>query len=95
MQNCVKLCECQYGNYIMQHILEKPSAEKTQLLNVLRDNFVALSLNKFARYMSLVVWTVLKAISNVTEKSVIFGTAEYRKEVLDVLLSNTGNPNDQ
>lgn len=50
MGSALKCCESQYGNYIMQYILEKgPQAEKGMLLDVLRDNFVRLSMNKFAR----------------------------------------------
>ena len=54
MAKCLECCESQYGNYIMQHILEKgPHTEKETLLEVLRVNFVRLSLNKFARYSIL------------------------------------------
>ena len=50
MENAIKLCECQYGNYIMQYILKSgPLSERTQLYEIIRDNFVSLSLNKFAR----------------------------------------------
>jgi len=80
MDNVVQLCECQYGNYIMQHILEKgPSTEKDMLLAALRDNIIKLSLNKFA--------------SNVTEKSIIFGDMEYRKQVLNILVKDNSDGN--
>lgn len=50
MSSALKCCESQYGNYITQYILEKgPMAQKNQLLDVLKDNFVRLSMNKFAR----------------------------------------------
>ncbi len=50
MAKCMECCESQYGNYIMQHILEKgPGTEKETLLEVLKNNFIRLSLNKFAR----------------------------------------------
>ena len=46
----IPLCECQYGNYIMQHLIEKgPESEKEVLYEVIKKNFVKLSQNKFAR----------------------------------------------
>jgi pumilio RNA-binding family len=79
MGNVIKLCECQYGNYIMQHILEKgPPHEKEILLDTVKDNFIKLSLNKFA--------------SNVTEKSVINSSPEFRKELVNLLLKD--NPDN-
>ena len=49
-ENIIHLCECQYGNYIIQHILELgPSEEKKFLLESIKRNFIKLSLNKFAR----------------------------------------------
>jgi len=74
MAKCMECCESQYGNYIMQHILEKgPHTEKETLLEVLKNNFIRLSLNKFA--------------SNVTEKSAIHANAEFRSAVADVLVN--------
>lgn len=65
MENLVSLCECQYGNYIMQYILENGlESEKKKILKVVKDHFVQLSLNKFA--------------SNVTEKSIIFSDLDYK-----------------
>jgi len=74
MKNCLQCCQCQYGNYIMQHLLEKgPQKEKDQLLTQLQPNFVRLSMNKFA--------------SNVTEKSVLHGSMDFKRGVKDVLLN--------
>jgi pumilio RNA-binding family len=73
MGSIIPLCECQYGNYIMQHLLEKgPEPEKEVLYEAIRKNFIKLSQNKFA--------------SNVTEKSVTFGSMEFRRQVLIVLM---------
>lgn len=75
MSSALKCCESQYGNYITQYILEKgPQAQKIQLLDVLKDNFVRLSMNKFA--------------SNVTEKSVKHGTPEFRRDVVTTLCNS-------
>jgi len=50
MNKAIECCQCQYGNYIMQHLLERgPQAEKDMLLEILKKNFVKLSMNKFAR----------------------------------------------
>lgn len=50
MDNIIRLSECQYGNYIIQHILEKGSTEeKDKVLNTIKQSFVDLSVNKFAR----------------------------------------------
>lgn len=50
IENCVKLFEDQYGNYIMQYILEKgPAVQKNILFKIIKDNFITLSFNKFAR----------------------------------------------
>jgi len=74
MGSIIPLCECQYGNYIMQHLLEKgPEPEKDILFETIRKNFIKLSQNKFA--------------SNVTEKSVIYGSMEFRRNVLNVLMN--------
>ena len=41
MSNLIRLCECQYGNYIMQYILEKgPPVEKNEILGIVREHFV-------------------------------------------------------
>lgn len=75
MAKCLECCESQYGNYIMQHILEKgPHSEKDTLLDVLKNNFVRLSLNKFA--------------SNVVEKSAIHANGEFRQHVIEVLITS-------
>ena len=50
MANTYQCCQCQYGNYLMQFILEKgPQEEKEILLQVLKKNFIKFSLDKFAR----------------------------------------------
>ena len=50
MDNIIRLSECQFGNYIIQHILEKgPPVEKEKVLSAIKQGFVDLSINKFAR----------------------------------------------
>lgn len=72
----VPLCKCQFGNYIMQYIVEKgPNEEKNAVLSIVKDNFVSLSLDKFA--------------SNVVEKTIRSSNEFYRKEVLEILQEPT------
>jgi len=55
-------------------LLEKgPQEEKDILFETVRKNFIKLSKNKFA--------------SNVTEKSVFFGTMEYKRQILTLLMN--------
>jgi len=50
MDNIIRLSECQFGNYIIQHIIEKgPPIEKEKVLSTIKQGFVDLSVNKFAR----------------------------------------------
>ena len=50
MDNIIRLSECQFGNYIIQHIIEKgPILEKDKVLSTIKQGFVDLSVNKFAR----------------------------------------------
>lgn len=51
MENIIRLSECQFGNYIIQHIIEKgPLEEKEKVLSTIKQGFVDLSVNKFARF---------------------------------------------
>lgn len=68
----VPLCKCQFGNYIMQYIVEHgPVEEKNAVLATVKGNFINLSLDKFA--------------SNVVEKAIRNSNDFYRKELLQVL----------
>lgn len=72
LEMVVPLCKCQFGNYIMQYIVEHgPVEEKNAVLAVVKANFINLSLDKFA--------------SNVVEKAIRNSNDFYRKELLQVL----------
>ena len=59
MENNKKLCECQFGNYIMQHIIEKgPSPQKEKVLQTVKAHFVEFSTNKFARHIYIYYWII-------------------------------------
>ena len=58
MNKSVALCFCQFGNYIMQHLIMKGSQKiKEEIMDQVKNDFVQLSNNKFA--------------SNVMEKIII------------------------
>lgn len=78
MERTVSLCYCQFGNYIMQHLIVKGSEKvRTQILSDITPDFINLSNNKFA--------------SNVMEKAVINSTATFRETVTDQILNiNSG-----
>ncbi|KAI5159888.1 pumilio RNA-binding family [Nematocida ausubeli] len=77
ISNAKLLVEDQYGNYVIQHILEKGThAHKRKIITDLSDNIAEYSTHKFA--------------SNVMEKCVICGTMEDRKHMLKQLKSAVG-----
>ncbi|KAI5191915.1 pumilio RNA-binding family [Nematocida minor] len=77
INNAKLLVEDQYGNYVIQHILEKGThAHKRKIISDLSDNIAEYSTHKFA--------------SNVMEKCVVCGTPEDRKHMLRQLRSAVG-----
>ena len=69
----LKLCTCEYGNYIMQHLIKNgPVKQKASLLKVLEKNFYKLSIQKCG--------------SHVTEKSLMYSNDQYKQNVLNELM---------
>jgi hypothetical protein len=67
------LVQDQYGNYVVQHVLEHGRPEdRERVINCVRGQVLALSRHKFA--------------SNVVEKCVMHGTPETRQQMLDEVL---------
>ena len=68
--NVVSLVQDQYGNYVVQHVLEhgRPQ-DKHEVIKLLRGKILQLSQHKFA--------------SNVVEKVVEFGTLEHRAWIVE------------
>ncbi len=63
----------QYGNYVIQHILEKGKiADKAFVISKVKGNVLMMSKHKFA--------------SNVVEKCVSFGTTQDRQDILDEVI---------
>ena len=79
----IPLCKCLYGNYIMQYlVVHGPLEERNKILSDIKNNFVVLSLDKFA--------------SNVVEKAIINCNDQYRREILKILESpHVGEGNTQ
>jgi hypothetical protein len=70
----VNLIQDQYGNYVIQHIVEKGRpADKEFIIGKIKGNVMIMSKHKFA--------------SNVVEKCVTFGSPKDRQEILDEVLS--------
>ncbi|KAL3523846.1 hypothetical protein ACH5RR_016680 [Cinchona calisaya] len=76
MQSVCMLAQDQYGNYVVQHVLEhgKPE-ERTCIINKLIGQIVQMSQQKFA--------------SNVVEKCLTFGTPEERQTLVNEMLGST------
>jgi len=68
------LIQDQYGNYVIQHILERGKpADKAQIIDKIRGNVLQLSKHKFA--------------SNVVEKCVAHGSKEIRQDLIEEVIS--------
>jgi len=74
IQSCYGLVQDQYGNYVIQHVLEKGRKEDQQMMiQKLLPQLVPFSLHKFA--------------SNVVEKCVAFANSDQRREILREVLT--------
>jgi mRNA-binding protein PUF3 len=74
MQNILDLCQNQYGNYVIQNIIEKQEIGKIiSILEVLKGIIFEFSLHKYG--------------SNVIEKLLIYGNARVRKEIINEVLT--------
>lgn len=60
----VELSQCQYGNYVMQHIVSNSKEYKGRVEEIFLNNFILLSINKYA--------------SNVIEKVIKLASPDYR-----------------
>jgi hypothetical protein len=68
------LSQCQYGNYIMQHIILKCQAYRVKALKVVYENFIKLSFNKYA--------------SNVIEKVIKSSDLEYIEKLAQLVIDS-------
>ena len=60
----VELSQCQYGNYVMQHIVTHSKEYKAIIEDIFLAHFIQLSCNKYA--------------SNVIEKVIQLASMEYK-----------------
>jgi len=73
LQATTSLVQDQYGNYVVQHVLEHGSpADKSQIIQQLEGKILQLSQHKFA--------------SNVIEKCVQYGTYQERNWIIDEVI---------
>lgn len=86
LKSTLNLVQDQYGNYVVQHILEHGKSEdKEEIMRHLKGKILPLSQHKFA--------------SNVIEKCVMYGSYEDRQMILDEIIQtdvtineNSDNP---
>ncbi|KTW25619.1 hypothetical protein T552_03479 [Pneumocystis carinii B80] len=65
----------QYGNYCIQHIIEKGEPhDRSKVISVVKENILKFSKHKFA--------------SNVVEKCITYGTDEEKKLLIDEIMEN-------
>nr|XP_009795321.1 PREDICTED: pumilio homolog 3-like [Nicotiana sylvestris] len=75
LQSVCMLAQDQYGNYVVQHVLEHGNPEeRTSIINKLMGQIVQMSQQKFA--------------SNVVEKCLSFGTPEERQTLVNEILGS-------
>mmetsp|Transcript_4076 Transcript_4076/g.5978 ORF Transcript_4076/g.5978 Transcript_4076/m.5978 type:complete len:901 (+) Transcript_4076:229-2931(+) len=76
------LVQDQYGNYVVQHIIEgsrrKHPTERKRLIKAVQDNVMFFSMHKFA--------------SNVVEKCLQYGDTAERREIIERMLEKQTNP---
>jgi hypothetical protein len=72
----MSLVEDQYGNYVVQHVVEKgPPADRDRVVDIVRKQLVTFSRHKFA--------------SNVVEKCIFAGTPAQRSVFVDEILAES------
>jgi len=75
---CMELATDQYGNYVVQHVMEHSSrpGDRQTLMAIVRNHILALSCHKYA--------------SNVIEKALSCGTSEERALLIQALVGDPG-----
>ena len=81
MRATLSLVQDQYGNYVIQHVLEHGKRrDKSAVISKMKGQIVQLAQHKFA--------------SNVVEKCVEYGTPADRSGILEEILGPVGLKND-
>ena len=77
----IELCQDQYGNYVIQHVLEVKQGENcSEIFETLKGKIFEMSIHKFA--------------SNVIEKCLHYGTNEQRENVINEIISKDDTAHD-
>ena len=80
-KSIVDLCQDQYGNYVIQHLLEKRGGEHCQeVYDALKTRIYDMSIHKFA--------------SNVIERCLHFGTKDQKDDLINEIVSKDDNVHD-
>ncbi|CAE7237978.1 PUM2 [Symbiodinium necroappetens] len=76
----MELATDQYGNYVVQHVMEHSSrpGDRQQVMNIVRKNILSLSCHKYA--------------SNVIEKALQCATPEERSHLVEAITGQQGDP---
>ncbi|KAL3314144.1 Pumilio 2 [Cichlidogyrus casuarinus] len=81
-QNVETLVKDQYGNYVIQHVLEHGRTEdRSRIIDHLKNRVLELSVHKFA--------------SNVVEKAVANATRSERQSLINEVLESPGDDHDE
>jgi len=74
MRSCIDLSNDQYGNYVVQHIMEHSSrpGDRQMVMRIVRDNILTFSCHKYA--------------SNVIEKAIFSGTGDERAQLIHAII---------
>merc|ERR1711957_733776 len=80
MHFAMELATDQYGNYVVQHVMEHSSrpGDRQAVMSLVRKNVLSISCHKFA--------------SNVIEKALAIGSLEERAELVDAVVGLPGEP---
>jgi pumilio RNA-binding family len=79
LHSCMELATDQYGNYVVQHVMEHSSrpGDRQNIMQRVCENVLSLSCHKYA--------------SNVIEKALSCGTMEERSLLLYAIIGEQGN----
>ena len=77
-KSIIELCHDQYGNYVIQHVLEKRNGERcNEIFKALKGKIFDMSIHKFA--------------SNVIERCLHYGNKEQRDGIIDEVITIDDN----
>jgi len=79
LKKAVELAQDQFGNYVVQHVLERgKDVHKESIFKVIRDQLMLLSRQKFS--------------SNVVERCFLHANEKHREQLIMAMLGKEGDP---